>query len=144
MLHMMGNIQIRYPLVIRRPSENMKPTNIDEYIMSQPRAIRPRLHGIRTLIHQRLPACDEALKWGNPSILHPDGMILVMFPAYKNHINIAVTPSAKEALADRLVEYQTGKATVKIPHEVELPVELIAALVDERIREYREDAIKWM
>lgn len=121
----------------------MKPSSIDEYIMSQPEAIRPRLRGIRTIIRKRLPECDEALKWGNPSILHPDGMILVMFPSYKNHINIAVTPSAKEALADRLTEYQTGKGTVKIPHEDELPVDLIVALVDERAREYREDQIKW-
>lgn len=121
----------------------MKPSSIDEYIMSQPESIRPRLREIRSIIRSRLGDCGEALKWGNPSILHPDGMILVMFPAYKNHINIAVTPSAKEALAGKLVDYQTGKGTVKIPHEDELPADLIAALVDERAREYREDQVKW-
>lgn len=122
----------------------MKPTTIDEYIASKPEGVRPRLQEIREIIRSRLPESGEAVKWGEAAILHPDGMILAIFAAYKQHINIVVTPSAKEALADDLAGYATGKGSLKIPHASELPRELIRALIDERIREYREDGVKWM
>lgn len=122
----------------------MRPTTIDEYIASKPGTVRPRLQEIRELIRSRLPESGEAVKWGEAAILHPDGMILVVFAAYRQHINIVVTPSAKEALADRLADFETGKGSLKIPHSANLPKELIESLVDERIREYREGGVKWM
>lgn len=122
----------------------MKPTTIDEYIASKPEDVRPRLQEIREIIRSRLPESGEAVKWGEAAILHPDGMILVIFAAYKQHINIVVTPSAKEALADKLTDFDTGKGSLKIPHSSKLPRMLIEELVDERLREYREDGVKWM
>lgn len=122
----------------------MKPTTIDEYIASQPEDVRPRLQEIREIIRSRIPQSAEAVKWGNPAILHSDGMILVMFAAYKQHINVVVTPSAKDALADKLADFETGKGSMKIPHSMKLPREIIENLVDERIRQYREDGVKWM
>lgn len=122
----------------------MRPQTIDEYIASKPEAVRPRLHELREAIAGRLPAHTEAVKWGEAAFLHPDGMILVVFAAYKGHCNVVVTPSAREALADRLSDYETGKGSLKIPHDQELPLDLIRALVDERLREYNQDGTKWM
>src|SRR5690625_5241724 len=109
----------------------MKPTTIDEYIASKPEPTRARLQEIRERIRARLPDSYEAVKWGNPAILHPDGMILVMFAAYKHHTSVVVTPSAKEALADRLTDYETGKGSLKIPHDQKLPTELISDMAAE-------------
>ena len=122
----------------------MKPTTIDEYIASKPESVRPRFQEIRELLRSQLPESGEAVKWGEPAILHPDGMILVIFAAYNQHCNIVVTPSAKESLADKLTDFETGKGSLKIPHTANLPTEIISALMDERIREYREDGVKWM
>lgn len=122
----------------------MKPTTIDEYIASKPESVRPRLQEIRELLRSQLPESGEAVKWGEPAILHPDGMILVIFAAYNQHCNIVVTPSAKESLADKLTDFETGKGSLKIPHTANLPTEIFTALMDERIREYREDGVKWM
>lgn len=122
----------------------MKPTTIDEYIASKPEDVRARLQEIRERICARLPDSNEAVKWDNPAILHPDGMLLVMFAAYSKHVSVVVTPGAKEALADKLADYETGKGSLKVPHDQQLPTDLIDAMVDERLREYLEDGATWM
>lgn len=65
-----------------------------------------------------------------------------MMSAHKHHIAFVVTPSAKEAVADKLGDFETGKGSLKIPHGVDVPVQSIEAMIDERSREYREDGAK--
>lgn len=122
----------------------MKHTSIDEYIAAQPEALQPRLAQIRQILRSRVESSTEALKWRSPAILHPDGMIMVIFSAHKNQINITVTPSAKEAVEEKLAGFETGKGSLMIPHTFGLPIAAIEALIDERVREYRENGAKWM
>lgn len=122
----------------------MKPTTIDEYICAAPDEIQPRLQEIREAIRERIPDRVEAIKWGSPAFCHPDGMILVMFSSHRKHANVVVTPGAKEAVADELVDLETGKGSIKIPHSIPVPTDAIHALVNERVREYSEEGATWM
>jgi len=87
---------------------------------------------------------NEAVKWGSPAFLHPGGTILAMVSAHKNHINVVVTPSALQGNAERFRDFELGKGSVKIPHDVEIPESAIKELIEYRYREYTETGVKWM
>lgn len=122
----------------------MKPTTITEYIDTFPVEKRSKLEELRKIIQAALPNTLEAIKWGNPAITDNDGMILVVFAGFKNHINLVATPSTKLALETDLVHYKTGKGSVQFSYEKPLPKQLIEKIVSYRAKEYREQGVKWM
>jgi uncharacterized protein YdhG (YjbR/CyaY superfamily) len=72
------------------------------------------------------------------------GSILFVFAGYKRHANFVFTPSTKEAFADRLQDFDTGKGSIKLPYDDEIPTELLTEMIAHRIREFEVDGVKWM
>lgn len=117
--------------------------NIDDYIQSKPVEAQTKLNEIRVIIGQVFPAGIETLKWGEPAILDADGMILIIFAAYTQHMNLVTTPSVIQSLEDELTGFKTGKGSVQFIYEKPLPTKLIEKIVRSRVQEYREQGIKW-
>lgn len=122
----------------------IKPQSIDEYIANFPDNERRQLEKLRQVVKTALPGTTEELKWGSPAFIDTDGMILIIFSGHKHHINLVGTPSTREALKDKLAEYEIGKGSVKLPYDTPLPTELIKEFVQYRAKEYRTDGVKWM
>ncbi len=70
-------------------------------------------------------------------------MILVIFAGYKHHMNLVATPSTKQAFEDRLTGYKTGKGSVQLPYDQDLPTELIKEMAAYRLTEYQNRGVKW-
>jgi uncharacterized protein YdhG (YjbR/CyaY superfamily) len=121
-----------------------KPTTIDDYIDESPDAGRRPLQRLRALCRGAAARGVEQIKWGHPAFVHPDGVILFMFSAHKAHVSFAVTPTTREAFADELGTFRTGKGTVALPYDAELPLDLLRRMIQFRIHEYEEHAVKWM
>jgi uncharacterized protein YdhG (YjbR/CyaY superfamily) len=121
-----------------------RPATIDDYITAVPEPGRARVIEIRDLCRGAAPHATEAIKWGHPAYLHPEGVILFMFSAHKAHVSLAFTPSIRTAFADDLGSYQTGKGTVAVPYDAPLPTALIRRMIEARLREYEQQAVKWM
>ncbi|MDN5808009.1 MAG: DUF1801 domain-containing protein [Brevibacterium sp.] len=120
-----------------------RPGNVDEYIAGVNDAHkRDFLHRLRDLSRAAAPAAEEGLKWGNPAYFV--GTILFAFAGYAKHANVVFTPSTKEAFADRLSGFDTGKGSIKLYYDREIPTELLADMIAHRIREYEVDGVKWM
>ena len=117
---------------------------IDEYVARFPEEVGKRLESIRAVAHKAIPDVVEAVKWNQPAFTHPDGMILAMVSAHKHHINVVVTPSALQANADNFEDFVLGKGSVKIPHDVEVPLDRLEKLMALRYTEYTESGVKWM
>jgi uncharacterized protein YdhG (YjbR/CyaY superfamily) len=122
----------------------MKPRTVDEYIDSFPEDQKAKLAELRKIVKTILPDTHEDLKWGNPAIIDTDGVILVIFAGYKQHINFVATPSTKQALESELLDYKTGKGSVQLPYNKPLPTQLIEKIALYRVKEYREDGVTWM
>lgn len=118
--------------------------SIDEYIATFLEEQREKLQELRGIVKGVLPDATETLKWGSPAFLHEDGMILTIFSGHKDHMNLVVTPSAKQAFEDELKDYKTGKGSVQLAYDKPLPKELIEKLVRYRAEEYRNSGVKWM
>ena len=99
---------------------------IREYIDSQDGSIRPQLNAVYDTIRAAIPEAEERLSWGMPTFWK--GQNLIHFAAFKKHIGLYPGGEATEVFADRLSDFDTSKGTIRLPHNRELPLELIAEI----------------
>ncbi len=121
-----------------------KPSTVTEYVDGLSPHAQCRILELRALISANAPQLDEHLKWGAPAYVHPDGVIMLMTSAHKQHANIVFTPSTREAFVSELAAYATGKGSVKLGYEEAVPADLLAQIIRYRLREYEDHGIKWM
>lgn len=120
-----------------------KPGTVDEYIATfADERHREFLNRLRDLSLNHVPQATEGLKWGNPA--YSLDTILYVFAGYSKHANFVFTPSTKEAFADRLQDFETGKGSIKLPYDGEIPTELLTEMIAFRLREFEVDGVKWM
>lgn len=118
-----------------------RPKTVTEYIAACPLSIQDKLYQMLNCIRKAAPGAEETLKWGKPAFSYD--RILVVFAASKNHIGFYPTPSAIKAFAKDLSAYKTGPGSIRFPLDKPLPVSLISKITRFRVKESREDDIKW-
>lgn len=114
------------------------------YIAAAAEEHRDRLAELREVCRTAVPDAGEAIKWGSPAYLHPEGTILFVFSVHKKHTNVTFTPSIRKHFDDQLTDWETGKGSVKIPHDKPLPGHLLTRMMQARWREFEEDGVNWM
>lgn len=99
---------------------------IDEYIAAQDEAVQPRLNAIRETIRAAIPEAVEKISYQMST--YWKGRNIIHFAAFKNHIGLYPGGEATTVFADKLKDYKTSKGTIRIRHDQELPLELIAEI----------------
>ena len=102
------------------------PVTIDEYILSQPEAIRPYLNQIRDTLREALPEAEEKISWGMPT--YWAGRNIIHFAAARKHIGLYPGEEAVKMFSEQLAAYTTGKGTIQLQYNQLLPLELIAEI----------------
>lgn len=102
----------------------MDKTLIQKYIEEQDASLQPRLFEIYEAIKTAIPDTEERLSWGMPTFW--SGRNIIHFAPAKRHIGIYPGPDAIEAFAGRLTEYKTSKGAIQLPHNKDLPLDLVA------------------
>jgi len=118
-----------------------KPNNIDEYITGFPEDTQKILQQVRTIIKEVVPEAEEKISYAIPAFTL-NKMYLVYFAAFKNHIGFYPAPTGNEAFKEELSRYKTGKGSVQFPLNKPMPKELIAKIVQHRVKENTERANK--
>ena len=114
--------------------------NIDEYISSFPKEIQILLEQIRTTVRQAAPDAEEAIKYAMPTFVLNGN--LVHFAAFKNHIGFYPVPSGIEAFKKELSVYKGAKGSVQFPLNKQMPLGLITKIVEFRVQENLNKALK--
>lgn len=91
------------------------------------------LDTIRAVIKDLMPEYVEELKYGIPTVVYK-GKNLIHFAEYKDHIGIYPGPEAITAFKNELKDFTLSKGTIRIPKDMDLPLELIRKLVQFRIK----------
>ncbi|WP_422114690.1 iron chaperone [Brachybacterium sp. UNK5269] len=120
-----------------------KPTTVDEYLAARQGDGRSVLTQLRALSREAVPEAAEILRWGHPAYIHPRGTILFVYSGHARHANFTVTPSTRDAFAEELADYDTGKGSVKLPYAQPVPVGLLRRLIAHRVREFEDDGVLW-
>lgn len=115
---------------------------VDNYIQKHPKENQKILSEMRAIIQSVLPDAAEEIKWGHPAYSYET--MMVSFAAHKHNINLYTSAPSIRALASDLKEYKTGQMSIQFPYDKPLPKGLIKKVVAYRLKEFREQGIRWM
>jgi uncharacterized protein YdhG (YjbR/CyaY superfamily) len=104
----------------------IKPKTIDEYIEAQDEAVQASLKEVRSTIRAAIPEAEERISWSMPT--YWKGRNLIHFAAFKKHIGIYPGGEATGVFADELEGFDVSKGTIRLLHDRELPLDLIARI----------------
>jgi uncharacterized protein YdhG (YjbR/CyaY superfamily) len=108
------------------------PKDITEYIAAFPDNVQEILEAIRMTIRKAAPGAEETIKYQMPTFTSNGN--LVHFSAYKNHIGFYPAPTEDPQFRDELSAYASGKGTLRFPFDKPVPLELIARIVEFRVK----------
>jgi uncharacterized protein YdhG (YjbR/CyaY superfamily) len=114
-----------------------KPTfkSVDEYIASQPEAVRGVLGRLRSTIRKAVPEARELISYKMPTYTLYGGRLL-HFAVWKQHYSIyAATEPVVAAFRDELASYRVDKGTIRFLLSEPVPVKLIGRIAKFRAEE---------
>ena len=111
-----------------------KPDSVDAYISEFPADIQEKLFQIREIIRENAPDAIESISYGMPAY-KLNKKPLVYFGGFEKHIGFYATPTGHERFKNELAVYKQGKGSVQFPHNLALPLDLIAEIVKFRVAE---------
>jgi uncharacterized protein YdhG (YjbR/CyaY superfamily) len=106
---------------------------VDAYIEAQSEHVRERLTELRRTIARAAPEASERISYGAPTFDYHGN--LVHYAAFRNHIGFYLTPSGIEAFENELQRYKHAKGSVQFPLTQPLPLDLVARIVQFRVKE---------
>lgn len=107
--------------------------NIDEYIADFPKETQLILEQIRATIRKSASEAEETISYRMPA--YKQNGVLVYFAACKNHIGFYPTASGIANFKAELSGYKSSKGAVQFPIENPIPLDLIAKIVQFRVKE---------
>ncbi len=112
--------------------------SVDQYIASQPEAVRPTLERVRGAIRRAVPGAAEGISYQIPAY-KLDGTAVLYFAGWKRHYSLyPATGPLVAAFADELEPYEIRKGTIRFPLSERVPVKLIERLAKFRAQEVAE------
>ena len=112
-------------------------STIDEYIAGFPQRTQDILKEIRVVVRRSAPDAEEGISYGMPTY-KLRGRPVVYFAAFKHHIGLYATPGGHAEFAEELSAYKQGKGSVQFPIGSPMPLDLIARMVEFRVKETSE------
>ena len=109
--------------------------SVDEYMSSQPAAVRRVLQRVRGAIRQVLTRAEEAISYQIPAYKR-DGRAVLYFAGWKQHYSLyPATGRLAAAFIDELAPYELSKGTIRFSLSRPIPVKLIARIAKFRAQE---------
>lgn len=109
--------------------------SVDEYVASQPEAVRGILERVRSTIRKAVPGAEEVISYKMPTYKLHGGAVLY-FAVWKQHYSLyAATESVVAAFKDELASYEINKGTIRFPLSQPVPAKLIGRIVKFRAQE---------
>lgn len=105
--------------------------DVDAYIAALPEPARARLLQLCALVREEAPQARERMAYGMPTWHHHEN--LVHLGGYAKHVGIYPAPEAILVFAEELTSYPASKGAIQIPHERELPLDLLRRIVRWRV-----------
>jgi uncharacterized protein YdhG (YjbR/CyaY superfamily) len=110
--------------------------SIDEYLDSQPQAVRALLHHVREAIRAAIPSAEEAVAFKQ------DGRAVLHFAGWKEHYSLyPATTRVVNALRAELARYEIDHGTIRFPLSEPVPRALIMSIAQLRAAEEQERAV---
>jgi uncharacterized protein YdhG (YjbR/CyaY superfamily) len=114
--------------------------SVDEYILSQPEAVRGVLERVRSAIRKALPGAEEGISYQIPAYRLHGGLVL-FFAGFKQHYSLyPASDGLVAAFGEDLASRRVSKGTIRFPLSEPVPVKLIERIAKFRAKEAAERA----
>jgi len=110
---------------------NAVPATVDEYIESFPPNIQAVLRAVRATVREAAPQAEERISYRMPALFQSGAV--VYYGAFKSHLGL-FPPVEDPALLAKVAEYAGPKGNLQFPYSRPMPHQLIAAVVQARVR----------
>jgi uncharacterized protein YdhG (YjbR/CyaY superfamily) len=107
---------------------------VDEYLSSLDPGTKSIVKELRKAIKGVAPKAEDVISY-NIAALKQDGLILIWYAGWKEHVSVYPASTAMIAAIKGLATYAGGKGTIKFPSDKPLPVGMIEKIVRFRIKE---------
>ena len=109
--------------------------SVDEFIASQPDAIRHILGQVRNAIRKAVPEAGEVISYNIPTY-KLQGEPVLYFAGWKQHFSLyPVSANLLAALRHDITSYVVNKSTMRFPLSQPVPVKLIGRIAKFRAKE---------
>ncbi len=110
-------------------------TSVDDYIASQPEAVRDILKQVRNAIRKAVPQAHEGISYNMPTYTI-NGVPVIYFAVWKRHYALyAATEQVLASFSAELAPYQVDKGAIRFPLSEPVPVSLIGRIAKFRAKE---------
>jgi uncharacterized protein YdhG (YjbR/CyaY superfamily) len=111
------------------------PTSVEEYLAGVPAQQRSVLDDLRATIRAAAPDASESIAYQMPAF-RKDGQFLVSYAAFRDHYSLFPASAAVlDELGAEVRPYLSGKGTIRFAMTARLPYDLVARIVEIRVRE---------
>ena len=109
--------------------------SVDDYIASQPEAVKGTLKRVRTTIRKAVRGAEESISYGIPTY-KLNGRPVIYFAAWKQHYSLYPSNDRLVAAFKKdLAAYEVNKGTIRFPFSEPVPLKLIEAVAKFRAKE---------
>jgi uncharacterized protein YdhG (YjbR/CyaY superfamily) len=109
--------------------------SVDDYLASQPKAVRTVLDRVRTTIRRAVPRAEEGISYQIPTY-KLQGRPVLYFAAWKHHYSLyPAGANVFSAFKDDLAPYEVARGTIRFPLSQPVPVKLIAGIAKLRAKQ---------
>ena len=109
--------------------------SVDEYIRTQPEAVRSILQRVRNTIRKALPGAEEVISYQIPAY-KLQAVRVLYFAGWKEHFSLyPATAGVVAAFKGDLAPYEVSKGTIRLPLSQPVPVKLIERIAKFRAKE---------
>ncbi|KQQ21211.1 hypothetical protein ASF48_09575 [Rathayibacter sp. Leaf299] len=102
---------------------------VEEYLAAFPLERRARLEEVRRLLLQAVPDAEERIRYGMPAVML-GVRYAIHWAGWKTHVGLHPVPRLSPELEHELAALRTGKDTVALPWNRELPAELVSRVAE--------------
>ncbi|OOB91125.1 iron chaperone [Rathayibacter sp. VKM Ac-2630] len=102
---------------------------VEEYLAAFPPERRARLEEVRRLLLRAAPDAEERIRYGMPAVML-DGRYAIHWAGWKTHVGLHPVPRLSPGLEHELAALRTGKDTVALPWNRELPADLVSRVAE--------------
>ncbi|MDL5514895.1 DUF1801 domain-containing protein [Arenibacter sp. M-2] len=112
---------------------DLKPKTVDEFIDNSPEEAQEVMIKLKKLIEVTEPTAESGISWNVP--IYKYNGILAGFSLAKKHVSFGID-SLTEEMRKILEEkgYKTGKKTIQIKFDQDIPIEEFKLLIEEQIK----------
>lgn len=117
-----------------------KPEDVDAYIANADGAARPTLRELRKIIKSTIPEAEEGISYNVP--FYKFHGVHVGFAAFKKHATFGIGADVLRSKDRKMLEekgYTTGKETIQIKYDQQVPAKVLTQLLKAKVNEARDD-----